>query len=364
MFRVAFSPDGRFEADSYEDGSVQLLRRDVARWIIENRMTVTPPTGAADGKVPLVAFSADSRMLISTMGRDKVRLHEMAPVGDSADAPPGLLAEFTPDLPPDLKAGITTVAVSRDGKFAAAATKAPERNARIFVWQTATRALLFGGPLESPGDEEINTLEFSPDTQRLASGGDAEFAVIWDLTKSTPQNPLRFPEEHTGKIRSVAYSPDGRMLATASGDNTLILWNAQTGSQIAPPLTGHQAPVVTAAFSPDGKLLASGGDDTLVMLWDIATKQAIGRLIGHTDTVRALAFSADSKRLFSGSWEEETRQWQLDPTTLQDICRERANRNLTKREWSAYFGQQPYHKTWPDLPDAVESEVASHLPAK
>ena len=348
-FRMAFSPDGRYEANSYADGSVTLQRRDVARWIVESEANLAPAS-ATSTAAPLIAFSADNRFLVSTMGTDKVRVHEMAAVASGSEAEAALVGEFTPDLS-GARTGITTVAVSRDRRFVAAATKASDRKAHILVWNLATRALLFGKQFESPSDEQVFALEFSPDGNRLAAGGDAEYAVIWNLTGTTPQNPVRCPEEHTGKIRSIAFTPDGQTIATAAGDNTLILWNAQTGHQLAPPLTGHQAPVVAAAFSPDGKLLASGGDDTLVILWDLVSRQPIGRLTGHTDTVRALAFTTDSKRLFSGSWDAETRQWHFDPATLQDICRERANRNLTEREWPAYFGREQYHKTWPELPD-------------
>ena len=87
-----------------------------------------------------------------------------------------------------------------------------------------------------------------------------------------------------------------------------------------------------------------------LILWDVATKQPIGRLMGHTNTVRALAFSTDNDRLFSGSWDGETRVWELNPKVLQRICRERAGRNLTQKEWPAYFPDEKYRETW-DLRD-------------
>ena len=161
-------------------------------------------------------------------------------------------------------------------------------------------------------------------------------------------------ELHTGSIRSVVFSRDGKIFATTSGDNTVVLWDAVSGKRLAPQMTGHLAPVVTAAFSPDGKLLATGSDDHSVILWDVESKQPTGRLTGHTDSVRALAFSPDGKRLFSGSWGEETHPWELDPETLQKICRERANRNLTESEWNAYLHDGKYRKTWPSLPEPVE----------
>ena len=115
-------------------------------------------------------------------------------------------------------------------------------------------------------------------------------------------------------------------------------------------IEGPTAETRTRVFSPDGRLLASGSDDHSVILWDVKTMQPKGRLTGHTDAVRALAFSVDSKRLFSGSWSTESLVWELDPDVLQDICRQRANRNLTENEWSAYVQHGKYRQTWRSLP--------------
>jgi WD40 repeat protein/energy-coupling factor transporter ATP-binding protein EcfA2 len=123
-----------------------------------------------------------------------------------------------------------------------------------------------------------------------------------------------FLHGHTAEVHKVVFSPDGKLLATASGsgekDNSVRLYDVESGQPIGEALAGHQAPVQCVSFSSDGKLLASGDDAGVVMLWDVATRQPLGQpLKRHLQTVSSLAFSPDSKILASGSYvgdEEET----------------------------------------------------------
>jgi WD40 repeat protein len=103
-------------------------------------------------------------------------------------------------------------------------------------------------------------------------------------------------------VNSVAFSPDGTLLATTSGDQTVRLWDTATGQPHGQPLTGHTGPVYSVAFSPDGTLLATTGDDRTVRRWDTATGRRRGRLLtGHTDTVWGVAFSPDGTLLATAS---------------------------------------------------------------
>ncbi len=341
-FRVALNAGATIEATSYEDGKMMLKIRDEKGW--RPAATIQPRPGPSNARrAPMIAFSGDGRVLMTGTAQGTLRLYDV-----TATTPP-LLAEFDVTMG-DASKRITALALSRDATLIAACVSKSGAPAQIFAWRVATREPLFSGQLSAESDDVFFSVAFSPDGTRLVTGGDAEAAVIWTLADKSGAQRIRCPSNHTGAIRCVVFSPDGASFVTASSDNTLLVWNAETGRQIGPPLTGHRAPVIAAAFSPDGALLASGSDDQTLILWDVSAARAIGQLVGHSDSVRALAYAADGKSLYSASWDEETNVWELDPQRLQDICRDRANRNLTGSEWTAYVRDGPYRKTWPGLP--------------
>ncbi|MEO7319351.1 MAG: WD40 repeat domain-containing protein, partial [Chthoniobacteraceae bacterium] len=349
-FGIAFSPDGKYSAVGFDDWKMILQARDLAKWP-EYSLKTEIPMSSKNGKVPVVAFSSDGLRLATTTREGVVRVFDLA----KADGPgePPVICEIPVTAGADGKT-ITALCLSDDGTMIAASVSEDGALAKVSAWKVATREPLFTEPLSSPRDDWNFALKFSPDGSRLVTGGKAERAVIWNLRPGETPEPKMCAEEHTGTIRCVAFSPDGKMFATASGDNTLILWDTETRKRLSAPLAGHRAPVLIAAFSPNGKLLASGSDDHSVILWDVETRQPAGRLNGHTDSVRAMAFSKDGKQLYTGSWDEESRKWELDAKALGDICRERANRNLGETEWTDYMLSGKFRKTWPSLPTPGE----------
>jgi WD40 repeat protein len=117
---------------------------------------------------------------------------------------------------------------------------------------------------------------------------------------------------HRLGVNSVALSPDGRTLATASADGTVILWNVARRTPLGQPLSGHRAAVWSVAFSPDGRTLASAGADGTVILWNVARQAPRGPpLRGHVGEVTAVAFSPDGQTLASAGADRTVRLWDV-----------------------------------------------------
>ncbi|WP_017653749.1 serine/threonine-protein kinase [Fortiea contorta] len=160
----------------------------------------------------------------------------------------------------------------------------------------------------------INSLAFNPDGDILASGDEDKIVRLWDLNS---KKVLASLAGHSQAVKSVAFSPDGQILATASDDKTIKLWNVKTYQQIF-TLTGHSRAVKSVAFSPDGQILASGSWDKTVKIWDVRTGEEICHLTGHKLQVSSVAFSSDGRLLASASLDRTIRLWQLPPGELKN----------------------------------------------
>jgi WD40 repeat protein len=139
---------------------------------------------------------------------------------------------------------------------------------------------------------------------------------LLQVLESNP-HPITYLRAHKGRVQSVAFSPDGRLLASASFDGTIILWDVATYQPLPPlRLGGRPTKVYSVAFNPvDSQMLASGNEDGTIILWDVATQQPRARLLGYSGEVRSLAFRPDGQMLASSSqdktiilWDVSTRQ--------------------------------------------------------
>ena len=154
---------------------------------------------------------------------------------------------------------------------------------------------------------------------------------------------------HTGTVIGLAFSPDGKTIASASADGTVRLWETSTGKPVGRPLTGHTGPVNGVAFSADGRTVASAGADQTVRLWEASTGKPIGpSLTAQTGPVKDVAFSPDGKMIASagdgtlGLWPSGMDAW------ARRVCAQ-AGRNLTQPEWNQYMVGRPYLRTCPCL---------------
>jgi WD40 repeat protein/tRNA A-37 threonylcarbamoyl transferase component Bud32 len=158
----------------------------------------------------------------------------------------------------------------------------------------------------------VNTVAFSPDGQLLASGGQDRSVKIWRVATRTLVATL---EPHSGAVSSVAFSPDGRTLAAGVEDwkaqsEAVKLWDLQSRSAATLRLPGPGGSTRTVAFSPDGQIIALGSADSDVRLWNPKTGEVIS-LHGHDGSIASVAFSPDGKKLASASDDKTARLWDL-----------------------------------------------------
>ncbi|KAG9032408.1 hypothetical protein FRB95_001529 [Tulasnella sp. JGI-2019a] len=166
--------------------------------------------------------------------------------------------------------------------------------------QTLWTAFKHSGP--------VKCIAVSPDGKMIVSGSDDNTLRLWDAKTGAAIGQVM--DGHTSSINCVAVSPDSNTIVSGSRDCTLRLWHGKTGAAVGQTMEGHTGWVKCVAVSPDGTTIVSGSSDTTLRLWDTKTGKAIGQVLkGHTSSVKCVAISPDSKTIISGSDDTTLRLW-------------------------------------------------------
>ena len=152
------------------------------------------------------------------------------------------------------------------------------------------------------------SVAYSPDGRTLASGNANGTVSLWDADTG---RVIRSLEGHSDWVNAVAFSPDGQTLASGSGDRTVKIWDVNSGRELR-SLEGHSSGVSAVAFSPDGQTLASGSWDNTVKLWAVNSGRELRSLEGHSSYVYSVAFSPDGQTLASGSDDNTVKLWAVN----------------------------------------------------
>jgi small GTP-binding protein len=165
----------------------------------------------------------------------------------------------------------------------------------------------------------IKAYAFSLDRKRVLSGADDNTIRLWDVETG---RCLRVLEGHTGEVWHMAWSTDGRHALSGSNDNTIRLWDVGMGHCLR-VLEGHLRGIHSVAWSTDGRHALSGSNDNTIRLWDVETGRCLRVLEGHTDKVPCVVWSADQRHALSGSWDRTVRLWDVETERCLRILRGR-----------------------------------------
>jgi WD40 repeat protein len=299
---VIFSPDSKILAvHDLGAGDHEALRL----WDATSGTELHELRGHQD-KIHQVVFSQDGKTLISTGDDKTIRFWDVATGKESRKL--------------DCAVPVLRMAVSPDGRTLAlvygkkSEHKTPQTT--IIAWASSPEVFLWDVTtgketrcLKGHAENGVACLVFAPDSETLWT---SDFRAVRSWNVRTGEQLGKLPLENAF-VSVMAFTPDGKTLATGGGDQVIRLWDAKEGREKS-LASGHQGPVSAVAVAPDGRTFATAGADATIRLWDRATGRERSQLVGQGRAVSALAFTADGRGLLStGSppFDETVRLWDI-----------------------------------------------------
>jgi len=301
---VSFSPDGKRIASGSWDNTIRL-------WDASTGEELHTLKGHTRG-VTSVSFSPDGKHIASGSFDKTIRLWD-ASTGEELHTLKGHRGvvhsvSFSPDGT-RVASGSSVIVELQDASGAVTSSR-NESAGTIRLWNASTGEELHALKGHTG---EVRSVSFSPDGKRIASGSFDKTIRLWNASTGEELHTLK---GHTHWVFSVSFSPDGTRIASGSNDRTIRLWDASTGEELH-TLKGHTNGGSSVIFSPDGKRIASGSHDKTIRLWDASTGEELHALKGHTDDVNSVSFSPDGTRIASGSRDKTIQLW--DASTGEEL---------------------------------------------
>ncbi len=332
--RFAVSPDGRLVATTQLDGRTALVNLASGR-----RIAQTPP--APGGRVQGVAWNPDGRSFATVGSRGHVEtwrlrgatlLRSYRGMPEYVDPP---ISE-RPHTTADAVAG----AFSPDGKLLAASSA----NHHVYLWDAATGALVSSG---FQTKSIALGLAFSPDGTKLAAASWSEgsaggVAYVWRISDRKLLYTTNIDDGY-GFGAAVAFTPDGRLLATGGGTGLVKFWDASTGERAGRSILASAGWVLSIHFDPTGTLMVTGGSDGTTRLWDVRRRAALGApMPGIEENAVGAEFVRGDQEVVSVYDGGKAFLYDLRATSWNQRACSVAGRALTRDEWAQYLPDRPY----------------------